>query len=378
MTEHANAARRVASLPLPVLASRGRAGGRSGGVPAGAPAPLHNGGTLIDSHGRVIRDLRLSITDRCNFRCVYCMDPDVRFMDAGELLAEAELVRVAAVCVRLGVEKIRITGGEPAVHPGLAGIIRALRALPVRDLAMTTNGSLMDEARLRSWRDAGLDRLTVSIDSVRPDRFAAITRARTTPDRVVEGVRAAVRAGFARVKMNAVVVRGLNEDEIVPLAALARELGVEMRYIEYMPLDSAHAWDPSKLVPAAEILERIAAAFPLRPLGREGASSTALLYEFADGAAGVGEKRGRIGLIAPVTRPFCGACSRLRITADGKVRPCLFSREEFDLRPLLRGGADDDQIARFLVDATWAKQAGHGIASPGFRQPDRPMSAIGG
>jgi GTP 3',8-cyclase len=361
------------SLALPILGSETRRGRRAPAPPPAPHRPLDEG-RLVDSHGRTIRDLRLSVTDRCNFRCVYCMEPDVRFMGADELLSVEEMLRVAAVCVGLGVEKVRITGGEPTVHPRLTEIIEGLAALPVADLAMTTNGSLMSDERLGAWRRAGLGRITVSIDSVSPERFAALTRSRVGPERVIEGVRAARRAGFDPVKLNAVVVRGVNEDEVVPLAGLARELGVEMRFIEFMPLDSGRAWDPSRLVPAAEIVERIGSVYPLVPVGRDDPSSTALVYEFADGGA----EGARIGVIAPVTRPFCGACSRLRVTADGKVRPCLFSREEWDLRPLLRGGADDRGIARFLVDSTWAKQAGHGISSPGFSQPERPMSAIGG
>lgn len=326
----------------------------------------------MDSHGRVIRDLRLSITDRCNFRCVYCMEPDVRFMPSDELLSIEEMTRLARICVGLGVEKIRITGGEPTVRQDLAAIIAALSAVGARDLAMTTNGSLMDERRLTTWRAAGLDRVTVSIDSLDPDRFARVTRSATTPSEVVEGIRAAKRAGFDPVKVNAVVVRGFNEDDVVLLARMARELDIDMRYIEFMPLDSAHAWDATKLVPASEIVERIASAFALTPIERDDPSSTALLYRFADGAPG------RIGVIAPVTRSFCGACSRLRITADGKVRPCLFSTTEWDLRPLLRQGGADEEIEQFLMDVTWTKQAGHGISSAGFTQPERPMSAIGG
>jgi cyclic pyranopterin phosphate synthase len=237
---------------------------------------------------------------------------------------------------------------------------------------MTTNGALADERSLQQWRDAGLSRITLSIDAVDPAVFRAMTRANVGPERVIDAIAAALACGYAHTKLDAVVVRGLNEQEIVPLAGLARRFGVEMRYIEFMPLDSAHAWDRSKVVGASEIVERISDEHPLMALGRNEPSSTALEYAFADGAPG------RIGIIAPVTRPFCGQCSRLRVTADGKVRPCLFSRQEWDLRPLLRGGADDDQIARFLVDATWTKQAGHGISSPEFRQPDRPMSAIGG
>jgi cyclic pyranopterin phosphate synthase len=326
----------------------------------------------LDSHGRVIRDLRLSITDKCNFRCVYCMEPDVRFMPADELLAIEEMARLARVCVGLGVEKVRVTGGEPTVHPDLTHIIASLAGAGASDLAMTTNGSLMDERSLTAWRTAGLNRLTVSIDSLDPARFTRMTRSKSSPAQVVAGIRAAKRAGFHPVKINAVVVRGLNEDDVPMLAALARELDVDMRYIEFMPLDSGHTWDSSKLVPASEIVDRISQVYPLVPIERDEPSSTSLLYSFADGAPG------RIGVIAPVTRSFCGECARLRITADGKVRPCLFSTTEWDIRPLLRGGASDAELARFLIDATWTKQVGHGISSPTFEQPSRPMSAIGG
>ncbi|MBX3358700.1 MAG: GTP 3',8-cyclase MoaA [Phycisphaeraceae bacterium] len=338
------------------------------------PAP-HGQRRLIDSHGREIRDLRLSITDRCNFRCTYCMDPDVAFLPREDLLSDQEMVRLAGIAVGLGIRKIRLTGGEPTIHPGLDGIIAGIASTGVHDLAMTTNGSRLELDRLRAWRDAGLTRLTVSIDSIQPGRFAAITRSRSSPAAVVDGIRAAQRAGFARLKLNAVIVRGFNEDEVVPLASLARDLGVEMRYIEYMPLDSGRHWNPSLLVPASEIVDRIGAVYPIVPAGRDAADSTSLSYQFADLPPGEGS---RIGVIAPVSRPFCGACSRLRITADGKVRPCLFSLDEFDVRPLLRGGRDDEAIAGFLVDAIWTKQAGHGINTPAFTQPDRPMSAIGG
>jgi cyclic pyranopterin phosphate synthase len=351
-------------LPLPILAPAA--------APPAAPDRASAPGRLIDSHGRTIRDLRLSITDRCNFRCVYCMDPDVRFMPQHELLSVEELARVARVCVGLGIEKIRLTGGEPTVHPQLEEIIRAVAATGVEDIAMTTNGSLMDERSAAAWRRAGLSRVTISLDSVQPETFARTTRSRCTPQTVVAAAREALGAGLERTKLNSVIIRGLNDDQIVPLAALARELGMDMRYIEFMPLDSGHRWERSRVVIADQIIAAIDAVFPLRPIGLEDPSSTSLVYEFADGAPG------RIGVIAPVSRPFCGACSRLRITADGKVRPCLFSRQEWDLRPLLRGGADDDLLSRFLVDAVWTKQAGHGISSATFVQPDRPMSAIGG
>jgi cyclic pyranopterin phosphate synthase len=300
------------------------------------------------------------------------MEPDVRFMDAGELLTVDEMVRIAAVCASLGVEKIRVTGGEPTVHPRLTQIIRGLAGLGLDDLAMTTNGSLADEDSLQEWKQAGLRRVTISIDSIRPERFARVTRAKVGSERVLEAIAASQRVGLTPVKVNAVIVRGLNEDEIVPLAELARTYGVEVRFIEFMPLDSAHGWDLHKVVSAAEVVQRIGERHALVDLGRDDPSSTSLVYSFADGAPG------RVGMVAPVTRAFCGACSRLRITADGKVRPCLFSRDEWDLRPLLRAGAGDADIAQFLVDATWTKQKGHGIASPTFQQPDRPMSAIGG
>jgi GTP 3',8-cyclase len=358
-------------VSLTVLEQASRPGGREGrgGVPP--PAPVR-AGALIDSHGRAIRDLRLSITDRCNFRCVYCMDPDTPLLPKGELLTPAELLRVARVCVGLGVRKVRITGGEPTVHPELEAIIAGVADAGAPDIAMTTNGMLVDENRCRAWRSAGLTRLTFSMDSLDPLRFAAITRSSCSPARVIGAIEAALGAGFESVKVNAVVVRGLNEDQVVPLAGLARRLGVEMRFIEFMPLDSGHRWDHSRVVPAAEIIQTIGAEFPLTPLGRDDPSATALDYDFADGAPGC------IGVIAPVTRPFCGACSRLRVTADGKVRPCLFSREEWDLRPLLRSGAGDGEVARFLADSTWTKQKGHGISLEGFVQPQRTMSAIGG
>jgi cyclic pyranopterin phosphate synthase len=347
---------------------------------AGLPPAPHGERRLIDSHGRTIRDLRLSITDRCNFRCVYCMEPDVRFMPVQDLLSVEELARVARVCMSLGVQKLRITGGEPTVHPRLDDILGALGAMRPRDLAMTTNGSRMDDASLARWRTLGLQRLTISIDSIREDRFAAITRARFSAAGVIDAVRRATRAGFRTIKLNAVIVRGVNEDEVLPLAELARDLGVEMRYIEYMPLDSAHAWDTARLVPAREVLERIAARFELIPMGRGGkgpdadTSATAMVYAFADAPT----PGARIGVIASVTEPFCGACSRLRVTADGKVRPCLFSLKEYDLRPILRTGGSDADLEKFLIDVTWSKQAGHGISTPEFRQPARPMSAIGG
>jgi cyclic pyranopterin phosphate synthase len=335
------------------------------------PSPVSRPTALHDSYGRAIRDLRVSVTDRCNFRCRYCMEPDVRFARKVHLLTDTEIVRVARIAKRLGVRRLRLTGGEPTVHPTLVELVRDLSSLGFDELSMTTNGTMASEAELARLRAAGLTRLTVSLDSQRPERFAALTRSTATPERVLETVRAAQRVGLAPVKVNAVVMRGFNDDEVSDLAGLARELGVDVRLIEYMPLDSGRRWDREAVVSAEEMLARIEATYPLADAGRERRSSPARSYAFADGAPG------RVGVIASVTRPFCGACSRLRITADGKVMPCLFSRTEHDLRSLLRGGADDRAIVRFLADATWGKQSGRELDAP-ERLPSRAMNAIGG
>jgi len=300
------------------------------------------------------------------------MEPDVRFAPRGELLTADEIVRLARIASSLGVRKIRITGGEPTLHPDLLSILRSLRAETSLEIAMITNGWRVSRGDCLAWKDAGLDRLTISIDSLRPDRFAAITRSAATPDDVLSAVHAAIDAGLQPLKLNAVLIRGHNDDEAADLAALARDLDAEMRFIEYMPLDSAHAWDASRMVSAGETRRAIEQRFALTPEPDDDPSRTARVFRFADGAPG------RIGFIAPVTSPFCGACNRLRITADGKVRPCLFSTREWDIRRPLRDGADDNQLADFLIDATWTKQPGHAIAAPGFEQPTRPMSAIGG
>jgi cyclic pyranopterin phosphate synthase len=327
---------------------------------------------LIDSHGRQIRDLRLSLTDRCNFRCVYCMDPDVRFRRRVELLSDSEMLRLARIFAGFGVDRIRLTGGEPTLHPTLTELIADLAALGMQDMAMTTNGSLTTEADLAAWRGAGLRRLTVSLDSLRPERLSDLTRATITPSRVIETARLAKLAGMEPVKFNVVVIRGMNEDEIPDFARLARDEGFEVRFIEFMPLDSGRRWGRDRVVSADEMLERVEASFPLRSADRERKCSPAQRFGFADGAPG------GIGIIASVTRPFCGACSRIRVTADGKLMPCLFSTAEWDLRSIMRGGGSDDDLARTIVEATRSKQAGHSIASPDYQQPDRPMSAIGG
>ncbi len=340
-----------------------------------APLPVPAGPIreLRDTHGRVIRDLRIAVTDRCNFRCVYCMEPDVRFKRKIELLTDSEIVRTVRIARALGVRRVRLTGGEPSVHPTLDSLIRDIWAVGLDDLSMTSNGSVLNEAELGQLHDAGLRRLTVSLDSLREDRFRALTRSAATPARVLETVESARRVGLNPVRINAVIVRGFNDDEITDLVGLARRYEADVRLIEYMPLDSARKWEMDKVVPIDEILERVGAVWPVEPIGRERSSSPATRFRFADGAPG------RLGVIASVTRPFCGACSRLRITADGMVMPCLFSTDEYDLRAVLRDErTTDDDIAAFLAGATLRKQAGHGIHDGDYRQPDRPMSAIGG
>ena len=337
-----------------------------------APAHIRAGGRMMDSHGRTILDLRISITDRCNFRCVYCMEPDVQFQPRENVMTPGEIIRMARVAQSLGVRKIRLTGGEPTLHPQLTDIISGIRAVTDVEIAMISNGSLLTRQKLSAWKCAGLDRMTISIDSVRADRFARVTRSTVTPEDVIEGIEICVAEGLTPLKLNAVLVRGQNDDEAVELARLARRFGVEMRFIEYMPLDSAHAWDRSLMVTARETREAIEEEFALTATNMDDAHSTARTYRFTDGAPG------RIGFIAPVSNPFCGACSRLRLTADGNVRPCLFSTKEWCVMTLLRGGASDTELANFLIDVTWTKLAGHNIASPQFVQPARPMSAVGG
>lgn len=342
------------------------------GPGSGDARQFGRGEGLIDSFGRRVRELRLSVTDRCNFRCVYCLDPGVRFAPAEDVLTTSELARVARVCATLGITKVRLTGGEPTLHPELDRIIAGVADAGITDIAATTNGSRLSDENLSRWKAAGLRRLTISLDSVDPERFGRVTRSASSPGEVIAGVRRAIAHGLTPVKLNSVLIRGINDDQVVPLIRLARGLGVEVRFIEFMPLDSGHRWDASSVVPAAEVIERVREVYSLTERPRSHASETSEGFDFADGAPG------GVGVIAPVTRPFCGECSRLRITADGKVRPCLFSREEFDLVPMLRGVSDDGSISGFIADAVWTKQAGHGINLSGFVQPERAMSAIGG
>ncbi|MHC5114126.1 MAG: GTP 3',8-cyclase MoaA [Planctomycetota bacterium] len=341
-------------------------------VPPRSPPEARRAGRLHDAHGRVIRDLRLSVTDRCNYRCVYCMDPDHRYMPKRDLLLVDEYLSIARAARALGIDKLRITGGEPTLYPDLDLLLEQVGRLGFADVALTTNGSLMDEASARRWAAAGLSRITFSLDSLRDDRVRAITRTSATPQGVVDAIGAARAAGLDPIKVNAVVMRGRNDDEVADFADFARAHAIDMRLIEWMPLDSGRAWGRDAVVPASEMLRAIEQRHEIVPHDRADRHETSLNFAFADGAPG------RIGIIASVTRPFCGACSRLRVTADGKVRPCLFSHEEWDLRPMLRQGGTDDDVAAFIADSMWTKQAGHGIGGDGFEPPERGMSAIGG
>lgn len=303
------------------------------------------------------------------------MEPDVRFAHHEDLLQPAEFIRIARIAESLGVHKIRITGGEPTLHPHLTDIIAGIRQSTNVEIALITNASRLTPDSLREWKQAGLARITISIDTLQPARFARLTRSTTSPEQVLAGIEMCLAESLTPLKLNAVLIRGLNDDEAPDLAQLARRYGIQMRFIEYMPLDSASAWDPSKYVPASETLAAIESRYKLVATGQDEESSTSKTYAFADGTPGL------VGFIAPVSSPFCGACSRLRLTADGKVRPCLFSTREWDLRSMLRDAVSvptDEQIADFLIDAAWSKQAGHGISSQDFTQPARPMSAIGG
>jgi GTP 3',8-cyclase len=328
---------------------------------------------LKDSYGRAIRDLRVSVTDRCNFRCFYCLphgSPEETAPKA-ELLTYEEIERAVEVFASLGVEKIRLTGGEPMLRRDIETLVAKLsRVEGVRDLALTTNGFNLAE-RAAGLKAAGLDRVTVSLDSLKRAAFTEMTGVDMLA-RVLEGIRAAARVGLAPVKLNAVVVRGHNEGEIVDFAAFAREHGVHVRFIEYMPLDSGHGWSREHVVSGAEIRQAINEHFPLVAKRVERGSETATRYRFADGAPG------EIGIIAPVTEPFCGACSRVRLTADGQIRTCLFSKVEHSLRDVLRSGATRAEVARYVESVALKKEPRHYINETFFEQPARTMSLIGG
>jgi cyclic pyranopterin phosphate synthase len=327
---------------------------------------------LTDSHNRTIRDLRISITDRCNYRCVYC-----RTGNNGAQFAElplADYLRMARVFVSLGITKIRLTGGEPLLRPGILDLVRELARLSTPEgtapeLAITTNGHLLAEM-VEPLQRAGLNRVTVSMDAVDPERFARITRVKGSYPAVLAGLRAARVAGLGPVKVNCVLLRGFNEDQIEAFGRFACEEQVAVRFIEFMPLDEGRAWSPEVVIPLAEILERLARFAPFHEIAHE-PSSTSRRYRFD-------EFPGEFGIIAPVTLPFCGACSRIRLTSDGKIRTCLFSLREHDLHAAIRQGLPDEELVRIIEHAVAHKEARHHIGEPGFIQPGRTMVHIGG
>lgn len=332
---------------------------------------------LIDSWGRVATDLRVSLTDRCNLRCTYCMPAEgLEWMPTDQALTDDEIIRLVRIAIeRLGVREIRFTGGEPLLRKGLEDIVAATAALENRpEMSVTTNG-LGLVRRARGLATAGLDRVNVSLDTLRPERFAEITRRDRLHD-VLDGLHAARDHGLGPIKINTVLMPGLNDDEAPDLLAWALAEGYELRIIEQMPLDAGHSWQRDKMITAEQILDSLGTRFALTPdsVPRGGAPAERWIVDgySVDGAPA------RVGVIASVTRPFCGDCDRTRLTADGQVRNCLFARSENDLRSLVRGGGTDEQIAHAWRVAMWGKKPGHGIDDPGFLQPDRPMSAIGG
>ena len=328
---------------------------------------------LRDSHNRIIRDLRISLTDRCNFRCFYCLpngEPPLARKDT--ILTFEEIEYVSEIFVSLGIEKIRLTGGEPMLRRNIELLISKLSKLKpdLKDLALTTNG-FDSPRRAEALKAAGLDRMTISLDTLETRRFREITGVDNLEE-VFEAIEAAKRYGFEPVKINAVIVRGVNDDELVDFARFARNTGVEIRFIEYMPLDSGHDWDRTKVVPGSEIFETINAAYPLTLKDASRGSETAWKYVFADG------EPGGIGIIAPVTEMFCGACSRIRLTADGQIRTCLFSTVEHNLRDYLRSGATRAELVEYIENVTLKKEPGHRINEPDFVPASRTMSFIGG
>lgn len=326
---------------------------------------------LIDQHGRVATDLRVSLTDRCNLRCEYCMPAEgLDWMPNEQTLTDAELIRLITIGVnRLGVRDVRFTGGEPLLRKGLPGIVAATKSLPANPrTAMTSNGLGLKHTA-KALAEAGLDRVNISLDTVDPDVFERITRRDRLKD-VISGLAAAHDAGLRPVKVNAVLLRGINDQAAPELLRWCMDHGYELRFIEQMPLDAQHGWNRAAMVTADETLDLLENDFRLSPMDGRG-SAPAEKFLIDDGPH-------TVGIIGSVTRPFCGDCNRVRLTADGQIRNCLFAREESDLRAALRGGADDSEIAERWRKAVWSKLPGHGINDPSFLQPTRPMSAIGG
>lgn len=350
------------SLRLPLTQFPAAPRPHAGPVPATGP--------LVDTYGRRHDNLRISVTDRCNLRCTYCMPEDVTFLPKDELLSFEEMTGFAQVAVGLGVNKIRLTGGEPLMRRDLHKLVAMLVAIPgLKDVGLTTNGLLL-KSQATALRDAGLRRLNVSLDTLDAGRFRELSR-RDGLDAVVEGLSAAKAAGFDRIKLNAVAIRGFTEPDVVPLARYCREHGFELRFIEYMPI-GAEPWEREKLLPARDILDQLEDEFgPLVTPRDHDPHAPALEFEYGDGG-------GRVGIIASVTRPFCGQCNRLRITADGKLRNCLFALDETDIRPFLRPAPDESALAATIRRVVWDKWEGHEINSARFVKPARTMHAIGG
>ncbi len=325
---------------------------------------------LTDGYGRVVTNLRVSVTDRCNLRCVYCMPAEPEWMPQPEILTFEEIERLVRVALSQGIRDFRLTGGEPTARKELPELVRRLAALPgLRDLAMTTNGILLKKLA-RPLREAGLQRLNISLDTLKGEKFVHLAR-RDGFRETWEGIEAADRAGFRPLKINMVVMRGLNDDEVVEFAAMARTRAWQIRFIEFMPLDGDNRWSRDQVVPAKEILERIHAKWPLDLEAGGALSDPARIHRFKDGV-------GDIGVIASVTEPFCGACDRVRVTPDGKLRTCLFSTWETDLKGPMRSGASDADLVDLIRFAVAKKEAGHGINDVNFVKPQRAMYAIGG
>ena len=327
---------------------------------------------LVDTFGRVATDLRVSLTDKCNLRCSYCMPPEgLEWLPGPELLTDDEVVRLVSVAVGLGVTEVRFTGGEPLLRRGLVSLVERVGALTPRPrMQVTTNGIGLERVA-PALAAAGLDRVNVSLDTLDRERFVTIARRDRLAD-VLGGLAAAADAGLTPVKINTVLMRGVNDDEAVPLLRWALGEGYHLRFIEQMPLDAQHGWDRATMVTADEILARLTEAFTLDPVAGDERGSAPAEEWVVDGGPG------RVGVIGSVTRPFCGACDRVRLTADGQLRNCLFAREESDLRGAIRSGASDEDLAQRMKASLLAKLPGHGINDVGFLQPSRPMSAIGG
>jgi cyclic pyranopterin phosphate synthase len=326
---------------------------------------------LTDSFGRTINNLRVSVTDQCNFRCIYCMPEEgMIFQPREEILTFEEISRFVRIVTELGISKLRLTGGEPTVRKDLPVLVGMLAEIPgVRDMAMTTNGFLLKKMS-RDLREAGLPRLNVSLDTLDEEKFRQMTR-RDVLHKVLAGLEEATRYFQLPIKINVVAMKGYTEDELLDFAKLARTGPYQVRFIEYMPLDADRSWTRDQVLDGAEIIERIGSQWPLDAVKRPDQREPADLFRFRDG-------KGEIGLIASVSEPFCGSCNRIRITADGKLRTCLFSIDETDIKALLRGGASDTEIAETVIEAVRHKEPGHHINEPDFVQPERTMSSIGG